>query len=128
MLDILFSKPCVICSAEVKKSIICHDCFSCFSFIDNNKVCDVCGIPISAAHENGTNYCGSCISKKNSLLKVRSVLLYKDKLKDLLHEYKYGSKLFLAEYFSDLIEKRFPFDIKGVEIIAAVPLNINRLR
>ena len=128
MIDILFPTPCLLCGNELKNSIVCSRCFSLFNFINNTEVCEKCGVPFSGFNEKSARLCGGCIENKDSMLAVRSVLLYKDNLKELLHSYKYGSKLFLADYFSDLIASRFPFDQGGIDIVVPVPLYIKRLR
>lgn len=128
MIDILFPKICLLCNNSSKRSIICKSCSLTFSFIDNNKVCDICGVPIFNLSEQNLYLCGNCISDRNSFLKVRSVLLYKDKIKDLLHEFKYSSKLYIAGYLTALIIDKFPSDLIGFDLIVPVPLHIRRLR
>ena len=48
MIDILFSKICLLCDNSSKKTIICRSCSEAFSFIDNASVCDICGVPFSS--------------------------------------------------------------------------------
>jgi len=110
MIDILFPKICLLCDNSLEKTIICRSCSESFSFIDNKCVCDVCGVPYSSFSGQKLHLCGNCISSTESLLKIRSVLLYKDKLRDLLHDFKYSSKLYIADFLSDLIIDRFPLD------------------
>jgi ComF family protein len=128
MIDILFPKICLLCDNSSKKDIICSSCYLSFGFIDNSRVCDVCGVPFLGLSEQKLHLCGSCINNTESLLKVRSVLLYKDKLKDLLHGFKYGSKLYIAGFLSDLIIDNFPSDLRGFDTVVPVPLHIRRLR
>ncbi|NIP31812.1 MAG: hypothetical protein GTN59_15125 [Candidatus Dadabacteria bacterium] len=59
---------------------------------------------------------------------VRSVLLYRDKVIDLLHEFKYNSKIYVTDFISGEIIKNFPADISGFDVVVPVPLHINRLR
>lgn len=128
MIDILFPKICLLCDNSLEKTIICRSCSEAFSFIDNARVCDVCGVPYSSLSEQKLHLCGNCISNTESLLKVRSVLLYKDKLRDLLHYFKYSSKMYIADFLSDLVIDRFPSDLSGFDIIVPVPLHIRRLQ
>jgi len=128
MIDILFPKICLLCDNSSEKTIICRSCSEAFSFIDNAIVCDVCGVPYSSFSGQKLHLCGNCISSTESLLKVRSLLLYKDKLRDLLHDFKYSSKLYIADFLSDLIIDKFPSDLSGFDIIVPVPLHIRRLQ
>ena len=128
MIDILFPQICLLCDNKSETDIICSSCLQDFRFIDNSRVCRVCGVPFSSVGEQKLSLCGNCINNTQSLLKVRSVLLYKDKLKDLLHEYKYSSKLYAAYCLSELIIDKFPFDLNGFDMIVPVPIHIRRLR
>jgi competence protein ComFC len=128
MLDILFPKICLLCNNSTENSVVCTNCCTTFSFIDNSKVCDVCGVPLLGFGEQKKYLCGNCISDHESLLIVRSILLYKDKTIDLLHEFKYNSRLYIADFIADLIIDNFPSDFGGFDTIVPVPLHIRRLR
>lgn len=45
-----------------------------------------------------------------------------------MHEFKYSSKIYLADLFADIIIENFPYKLSEIDVIVAVPLHINRLR
>ncbi len=45
-----------------------------------------------------------------------------------MHDFKYSSKLYIADFLSDLIIDKFPSDLTGFDIIVPVPLHIRRLQ
>ncbi len=101
--------------------------------------CMVCVKDLDAFDE--LHVCNSCIGKikRNSkppckrlyFEKAYSGYLYEDPLRELIHLFKYKSKISLSKILSNLMInyiKEYPEVLDGIDMISYVPLQNNRLR
>ncbi len=55
-------------------------------------------------------------------------MLYDGKVKDLLRDFKYGGKLFIASVLADIVCKKVSGYFDDIDVVIPVPLHVNRLR
>lgn len=128
MIDFLLPKTCPVCICLLTSSTICKECLISLPYINNNKVCEIFWVTNNGLNTEQKFVCGNCISKTASHIKARLVLFYKDEPRELLHEFQYSSKMYLADIFADIILDNFPYKFGEIDVIVAVPLHIKRLR
>ncbi|HEY7535454.1 MAG TPA: ComF family protein [Thermodesulfobacteriota bacterium] len=72
--------------------------------------------------------CGRCILGEFYFERARSIAFYDGLLKEILHKFKYESKLSLGKILSSILIDNFPEDVDIPELVIPVPLYIDRLR
>ena len=101
LLDLLFPKLCASCSIKIQKGFLCSDCYSSIEFIKSYQ--------------------------KNLI----SICRYKEPIKTLIYQFKYGNRDYLADFFAELIEKhlrRIRLDLSHYDYVIPVPLHKYKLK
>ena len=107
---------------------VCRQCRSDFRYIDKN-IYSKCGVPFNSLDDTARDQlCGLCIRNFYTFQQARSVMLYDGKVKDLLRDFKYGGKLFIASVLADIVCKKVSGYFDDIDVVIPVPLHVNRLR
>jgi len=72
--------------------------------------------------------CGRCIQDEYYFERARSIAFYDGILKEILHKFKYQSKLSLGRVLSNILIYNFPKDLDIPDLVIPVPLYIDKLR
>lgn len=72
--------------------------------------------------------CASCLRKKPAFDCVIAVFRFDHRIGKAIGDLKYRDKLFLAKKFAAILSQKAAKEIANCDIVAAVPLHINRLR
>ncbi len=115
----LFPKRCIICHQHIKSNIypswICRSCYEEIEFIKNIE-CEKCGSPFN-------NKC-LCHLLNHNISYIRSLFIYDNVGKELIHKWKFSGLFFIKDLFEKLI-KRENFFTKYDGIIA-VPIHFTK--
>ncbi|HNV23811.1 MAG TPA: ComF family protein [Candidatus Omnitrophota bacterium] len=131
-LELVYPHNCPVCQTFILPShsqeIICD---ACASLIERNHppFCQKCSRPLG--QKIHYPLCQECRLTKPYFDFAWSCLLYKDPLKNLIHQFKYKQKTCLAIAFSQWMLafiNAYHFDIKQFDLIIPVPLHTARLR
>jgi len=129
LLDLLFPPLCHVCNAFIPDAgelLICPDCLQKMTFI-TPPLCPTCGVPFATEGDSG-HLCGPCITDPPDYF-TRSATLYAGPVQELIHRFKYGTKVHLCQPLG-LIARRavaeFPDEIP--DVVVPVPLHRKRLR
>ncbi len=114
---------CIRCGCELpesKRYDLCEDCFRLLPFNDR-KVCVKCGCHV----EGKGDFCLRCMNTEYAFFKARSALIYEAAAKDLIYEYKFNGKRYLAKPFAQMLadayaQTDFEFDV-------AVPVPMTKI-
>ncbi len=119
LIDLIFGRNCLICNSFIKNryypSWICKDCYKKIFFI-KKIYCKRCGSPF-----HSKCLCG-LLNKEIST--VRSLFIYDDVGKELIHKWKYSGYFFIAELFK---KKILNYDFSKFDGIMAVPLSLYKM-
>ncbi len=131
--DIIYPKECVSC-----KNTIVHNavddlvCFDCWTAIKENvpPFCIRCGRHLDKKNLT-KNVCPHCIRKEYYFDRAFSPCSFEGPIQELIHEFKYNGKDYLAKPLSRLLlnfigEYRVP--VEFMDMIVPVPLHQARLR
>ena len=96
LLRLAFPPQCVACSALVEEDFaLCGACWRDTPFI-SGLVCDSCGVPLPGDDTGQPEHCDDCLAIARPWHRGRSVLLYKDRGRDLVLKLKHADRLDLA--------------------------------
>lgn len=125
LLELLFPSnlTCDICGIEMNhetKYHVCEDCET--QYLNSGKVCPKCGSQI----DEEFNSCYSCHNKQVFYKRARAAFVYRGKVKDAIHNFKYHNAKYLAtplgNYMTNVVVcENFEFDV-----IIPVPLTEKR--
>ncbi|MBJ6801221.1 ComF family protein [Geomonas propionica] len=136
LLDLLFPPLCHACKGYIPikgaeetppQPFICADCLGKISFL-SSPLCTCCGAPFATA--NGVDHtCGACLSHP-PFHTCRSAAVLAGPLQELIHRFKYGGKMHLANPLGLLAFQRLEQFLgeAGGECVVPVPLHRKRLR
>ncbi|MDH5534220.1 MAG: ComF family protein [Betaproteobacteria bacterium] len=82
--------------------------------------CHVCAVPLPSGE-----ICGACLKRPPRFARVSAALVYRYPADALIHAFKYGANLALADPMADLLADVLT---DGADIIVPLPLAPNRLR
>lgn len=125
--NIFFQNGCIVCGRTTNK-FICDRCESEIEYI-NPPLCTRCGRPFNS--EQGISHlCYNCIKEKNKFTMSRAVFKYNGHIKHLIHRFKFGDQVNLAEFFSDQLIRLYNmyFVTRKIHAIIPVPLANGRLK
>ena len=130
LLDLLFPPLCHACRAFIPDAgelLICAGCLNKITFL-TSPLCTVCGTPFVT--EGGVDHtCGACLIHR-PFHTCRSAAVLDGPLQDLIHRFKYGSKVHLSQALGLLTAstlQTFGVDA-AADLILPVPLHRKRLR
>ncbi|HBG08045.1 MAG: amidophosphoribosyltransferase [Geobacteraceae bacterium GWC2_58_44] len=130
LLDLLFPPLCHVCKAFIPKAgelLICAGCLNKIPFLVS-PLCTVCGAPF-ATQAGADHTCGACVIHRPFHI-CRSATLLDGPVQDLIHRFKYGSRVHLCQPLGVLTAASLaPFcSAAAPDLIIPVPLHRRRLR
>jgi ComF family protein len=128
VLDQVFPWTCAGCQ-EAASFALCDRCLAGIRWI-KEPICPRCGLPLASPP---SHVCGRCLDRPPAFSKLRAIACYRpseesDPLGVSLRALKYAGRRALAQPLSTLLADRFPFDPSAYDLIAPVPLHLERLR
>lgn len=115
---------------EVMHPFLCSDCIANFLPVES-PFCSVCGIIVESRHEKTTNYiCAECMKYPKKFRIARTVGVYEQPFKTIIHRLKYNDKIQLAKPLGMLLFSFFVnlWNVNSIDIIMPVPLHTKRLK
>lgn len=122
ILNYIFPQSCILCFELIQSDqSLCANCWSKLNFVAK-PYCNSCGriLPIDIAENIN---CLSCIKKKPTFDKARSIFTYDDVSKRLIHHFKYYDRTILAKTFTNLICNRYQNIIDQADLIIPIPMH-----
>lgn len=129
--DIVYPPVCLSCRASLKNkgSVDEAVCAECWGAIRMNAppFCEGCGRHFPA----GTGRCPDCSGRHFHYDRSFGACRYDDRIKELLHAFKYGGRDYLGRTLGRLLAafyREYDFLFASAEILIPVPLHPSRLR
>lgn len=128
--ELFFPPACLACNIRLPGNnslLLCPHCRQEIRTI-SPPLCCMCGTPFPKA-AGGNHFCSACLTTPKHFDRALAVLLYNDTVAKLVHAFKYGRATSSFATFRAL-KKSVPHlgEITPPDIIAPVPLHVNRLR
>lgn len=128
-INLIYPLHCPICKKSLGAMNKSRLCEYCISKVRRNPRphCASCGRPM----DNSGAFCAECKKTKNNFTRAYSACLYEGALKEAIHLFKYGKKLYLSGILSSFMIdfiKDDPAIIKNIDVVTFVPLNRRSLR
>jgi len=129
LLNLILPQRCLLCGRVIQsENSLCADCFKEINFIVA-PYCQHCGKPLDLGRDDIQELmCISCLNKKDIFRLCRSAIIYDDKSKKLILDFKFAdhleNKLLLSKWL--YYAGRDIFDTE-VDLIIPVPLHYTRL-
>lgn len=133
LVGLIYPNKCLACKkklpSEIKENFICSACWGQIK-LNAPPFCHCCGRHL-AKNNLAKNICSSCQKTMLHFDRAFSPCLYEGVIKDLIHEFKYKKKDYLAGSLSrimiDFIEE-YTLPVSFVDLVVPVPLHKIRLR
>jgi len=129
ILELVFPSSCTVCGGWLdlpERWPVCRKCAGLFSYI-NGSLCRICGTPVSGVP--GQRFrCGKCHRKKPPYDMARSIFIYESPVKELIARLKYREDTAVLPVIQWLAATADLSDFAACEVIAPVPLHVERLR
>jgi ComF family protein len=125
----LFPWACIGCGVRAD-SPLCRECLSRVRWIAE-PCCSACGLPFATPP---SRLCGRCLAEPPAFRRLRALACYgasdeaRDPLGIALRALKYAGRRALARSLSALLADRFPYPGERFDVVAPVPLHLERLR
>jgi len=126
ILNLLFPVVCILCNSQVferRWGPVCPECWSKMAPLPR-PFCKQCGMPAPAIE----GLCGSCRLHEHAFDFARSVLLFNDPVREVIHHLKYSDRVSLAKPLGKLLQDCLVQEGFQGELIAPVPLHRRRER
>ena len=124
ILNLLFPQSCVLCGIQVferRWSAACPECWSKLEPIPR-PFCLQCGMPAAAIE----TVCGACRRGDHAFDFARSLFLFNDPMRGIIHHLKYSARVSLAKPLGQLL--RDCVTQAGFEAKIALPVPLHRSR
>jgi len=130
-LSFVYPEICQVCHSEradQSQGFVCEACRSKLRFIEP-PYCDRCGLPhegaIGVAYE-----CGQCQESKPHFSKARSVVVARDAVLDVIHQYKYNRAIWFEDFLAELLIRRAVPQLQAEkwDLIVPIPLHSTKER
>lgn len=123
--ELFVNEACFVCAKAVQLPYsICPDCLS--SMEINHTCCSICASPLVQQAQSNI-ICGHCQRNRPFFSKAHVPYLYQAPLKQLIWQFKYQQKLFLARDFAMAIRESLKDSSELPDILLPVPLHNNKL-
>lgn len=129
-IDLLFPPVCGVCGMRLRVSrpaSLCPDCLSQIRFL-REPLCPVCGMEQAVGDTSRGHLCGTCLSRPPSYDLARSLVVYEQSVRQLVHTLKYGGHTFVTAALGELIARGDLTPFADCDAIVPVPLHLSRLR
>lgn len=121
ILNYVMPYRCIVCFELTQgEDDLCGKCFKVHEFI-NRPYCNSCGVPFEIDIADDI-ICNNCQYNYNHFDKGRSLLVFNDDSRKLIHGFKFNDQIQTAKFFAKLFCNKYPEFIKEVDIIAPVPM------
>ncbi|MGN0771592.1 MAG: ComF family protein [Christensenellales bacterium] len=117
---------CINCGRELNgenRYGLCDECKGKIDFLYES-VCHKCG----REEKSEADYCITCQNYDRKFYRNRSVCVYDGVAKSLIHQFKFGGKKYLAEYFANMLADKYLDEEYDCDMIVAVPISKERQR
>ena len=114
----LLPQACVLCGAASGTKLICTECNEGLPRLARSG-CAVCAVPLASG-----KVCGACLDSPPRYARVTAPFTYRFPVNALIHAYKYGSRLALAQPLGEMLAQAVARD---VDAIVPMPLAPRRL-
>lgn len=122
LLESIFPRYCVVC--ERLGGYLCQDCQSAISVVSSS-CCVICGIPFEA--DVLPHPCSDCCAQSPHYDLHRSVFVFNDVMKKLIHDFKYRHEFWLKNFFSSYTLPLREFFLDA-DVVVPVPLHVKQLK
>lgn len=113
---------CLVCYELTQGDFdLCGDCFKVHEFIDN-PFCHTCGTPFNIDIEEEI-ICNNCQYNVRYFDKGRSLLVFNEDSRKLIHGFKFNDQIHNAKFFAKLFLKKYPELVEESDIISPVPMH-----
>ena len=130
-LNIAYPPHCFACrsllAGEMSKSLICKSCSEKIKF-NLPPFCQKCGLGL---RQNNTGNCPTCKDRGFYFDRAWSACIYERPIKELIHLFKYNSKLKLKKLFTSILTqfiKDYHLPLHDYDLLVPVPMHAARLR
>ena len=123
ILNYLFPIYCCNCQNLLSSDgLVCHECWAKLRFI-SEPICIKCGTPFELnIVEHSDAFCPQCIAKTPKYNSARSIMVYDDVSRKIIHNFKYYDKTQLAKHFAKIALSNYA-KISENEVIIPVPMH-----
>jgi ComF family protein len=124
ILNLLFPQSCVLCGAQIferRWSAACPECWSKLEPVPR-PFCLQCGMPAPAIETR----CGACRRGDHAFDFARSLFLFNDPMRGIIHHLKYSARVSLAKPLGTPL--RACMSMGGFEAKVVVPVPLHRTR
>lgn len=119
---------CISCGSLIDKTrnySLCDKCMGKLHWI-NGRTCDKCGKALPQTYKG--RFCYDCMTYSHYFSKGYSCLTYGMYERELLFDFKYRGKSYLAEKFADILYDRMACEDIQIDVIIPIPVGAERLR
>ena len=124
ILNLVFPQTCVLCNSRILQrrwSVACPECWSKLEPIPR-PFCPQCGMPAPVIE----GPCGACRRGDHAFDLARSVFLFTDPMRGILHHFKYSGRVSLARPLGRQL--RSHMEEEGFRGATALPVPLHRAR
>ena len=124
ILNLVFPQSCVLCNSRILQrrwSVACPDCWSKLEPIPR-PFCPQCGMPAPVIE----GLCGPCRRGDHAFDFARSLFLFTDPMRGILHHFKYSGRVSLARPLG--LRLRDHMNEEGFRGTVALPVPLHRAR
>ncbi|MCM8796571.1 MAG: ComF family protein [Candidatus Omnitrophica bacterium] len=131
--DIVYPKICLACKEKTDKRAVDNlICSRCWQEIKRNTppFCYSCGRTLKGKHMR-KNICANCVKQSFYFDRAFSPCVYTDIIQELIHQFKYKGKDYLARPLSRMMIdfiREFHIPIEYMDYVMPMPLHSSRLR
>lgn len=124
LVDILYPKRCPVCDEVLGNDNLIHNiCRTKLNYINQDIVCLNCG-RLSEVKD----ICNDCQSQEKSFNFGRSIFIYDNTMKLIIHRFKYSGKKEYSEFLGFELAKMYKKMNFDVDFIVPVPIHKNRYK
>lgn len=122
VVDYVLPPRCLACTELIVTSdSFCADCWNNLNFVAK-PYCMICGSLLGiSTMENIT--CGKCITTKPYYDSMRSLFIFDDNSRKIIHAFKYYDKTHMAKCFARLLYSKYNTELQDIDIITSVPMH-----
>jgi ComF family protein len=124
LLNLLFPQSCVLCGTQVFERCWSAACPECWSRLEPvaRPFCAQCGMPATAIE----TLCGACRRGDHAFDFARSLFLFNDPMRGIIHHLKYSARVSLAKPLGEPL--RTCLANEGFQARLAIPVPLHRSR
>jgi ComF family protein len=126
LLNLLFPNACVVCNRKIlerKWGAACPDCWAALEPVPS-PVCPCCGMHAPAIEGR----CDACRRGDHAFDFARSVFIFNDRMREIIHHLKYSGRVSLARPLGRALENCLRSEDFRAQAVVPVPLHRARAR